>query len=190
MARWEPDARGRLLRAAIDLFAEQGYDATTAAQIAARAGLTKTTLFRLFADKREILFQGQPVLISVVSDGVRKAADESPLELVRRALAALCATAVPEQQEIGRRIAALTLANPELQERAAFKRSALTAALAAALEERIGDGRLAGALADLGVRAYYTGFAVWTDGRRREPLKDLVDAELDALTTATAAGLR
>ena len=58
MSRWEPDAQGRLLRAALELFSERGYEATTTAQIAERAGLTKTTLFRLFADKREIVFQG------------------------------------------------------------------------------------------------------------------------------------
>ncbi|MEK6311689.1 MAG: helix-turn-helix domain-containing protein, partial [Curtobacterium sp.] len=54
MARWQPDPRGRLLRAALELFAEQGYDDTTAAQIAERAGLTKATLFRQFPDKREL----------------------------------------------------------------------------------------------------------------------------------------
>jgi AcrR family transcriptional regulator len=69
MGRWEPDARGRLLDAAVELFTERGYDATTAAQIAERAGLTKTTLFRHFADKREILFQGQEGLVAVAREG-------------------------------------------------------------------------------------------------------------------------
>ena len=73
MARWEPDARGRLLRAAVALFAERGYEATTAAQIAERAGLTKTTLFRHFADKREILFQGQDDLVALAVGGVQGA---------------------------------------------------------------------------------------------------------------------
>ena len=59
MARWEPNARERLVRAALDLFTEQGYDATTVNEIADRAGLTKTTFFRHFPDKREVLFAGQ-----------------------------------------------------------------------------------------------------------------------------------
>jgi AcrR family transcriptional regulator len=60
MARWEPNTRERLIRAAIELFAEQGYEATTVSQIAERAGgLTKTTFFRHFSDKREVLFAGQ-----------------------------------------------------------------------------------------------------------------------------------
>src|SRR3954468_17752691 len=105
MARWEPDARGRLLRTAVDLFSEQGYEATTTAQIAERAGLTKTTLFRLFADKREVLFQGQPTLVAVAVAGVESAPEGAAArELLRAGLSALCDAHVPEQQEIGRQI--------------------------------------------------------------------------------------
>jgi AcrR family transcriptional regulator len=185
MGRWEPDARGRLLNAALELFAEQGYDATTAAQIAEHAGLTKTTLFRHFADKREILFQGQPELVSVVAAGVGAAADDAtPLERLRAGIAALCEAHVPEQQEIGRRIEKLVDVTPELQERTAFKRSTLNAALEAALVAAMGDRRLAGALADLGIRAYYDGFWAWTDVRRTDALADVVFEELDALDGA------
>ena len=59
MPRWEPNAQQRLMRAALDLFTEKGYDATTINEIADRAGLTKTTFFRHFSDKREVLFAGQ-----------------------------------------------------------------------------------------------------------------------------------
>jgi len=191
MGRWEPGARGRLLDAALQLFAEQGYDATTAAQIAAQAGLTRTTLFRHFADKREILFQGQSELVSAVTAGVGSAAGEATArELLRAGIAALCAAHVPEQQEIGRRIKRLVAVTPELQERTAFKRSVLTAALEAALATRFADRRLAGALADLGIRAYYDGFWAWTDLRRAEPLADVVLQELDALEGALRNALK
>lgn len=190
MGRWEPDARGRLLHAALDLFTDHGYEATTAAQIAERAGLTKTTLFRQFADKREILFQGQPVLVSIAAAGVLSAADgASAMEMLRCGLRALCREHVPEQQEIGRRINLLIADSPELQERAAFKRSTIAAALDAGLVAREVDARLAGALADLGVRAYYQGFADWADLRRGERLEDLVLDELAALQQALAAAL-
>ncbi|NAZ84686.1 TetR/AcrR family transcriptional regulator [Kineococcus indalonis] len=185
MGRWEPDARGRLLQAAMDLFTEQGYDATTAAQIAERAGLTKTTLFRHFADKREILFQGQPALVAIATAGVLSAAeDASALQVLRSALRVLCDEHEPAQQQIGRRIDALVASSQELQERAAFKRSSIAAALQAALAARLGDQRLAGALADLGVRAYYEGFAAWTGVRGGEALSTLVFEELDALAGA------
>ena len=58
MSRWEPDARGRLERAALELYGERGFEQTTVAEIAARAGLTERTFFRHFADKREVLFGG------------------------------------------------------------------------------------------------------------------------------------
>ena len=46
------------MSAAIELFDERGYEATTVAEIAERAGLTKRTFFRYFSDKREVLFSG------------------------------------------------------------------------------------------------------------------------------------
>ena len=55
MARWEPNARERLHRAALELFEERGYDGTTVGDIAARADLTERTFFRYFTDKREVL---------------------------------------------------------------------------------------------------------------------------------------
>ena len=62
MARWQPDARGRLQEAALTLYGERGFDDTTVAEIAERAGLTKRTFFRHFADKREVLFSGATAL--------------------------------------------------------------------------------------------------------------------------------
>ena len=56
MGRWEPNARERLQRAALELYSEQGFDQTTVAEIAQRAGLTERTFFRHFADKREVVF--------------------------------------------------------------------------------------------------------------------------------------
>src|SRR4051812_5557079 len=58
MGRWEPGARGRLTRAALELYLDPGYEQTTVADIAARAGVTERTFFRHFADKREVLFDG------------------------------------------------------------------------------------------------------------------------------------
>ena len=59
MTRWEPNARGRLERAALELYGERGFEQTTVAEIAERAGLTERTFFRHFADKREVLFCGR-----------------------------------------------------------------------------------------------------------------------------------
>ena len=87
MARWEPGARERMVLAAADLFAEQGYDATTVAQIAERAGVTKSTFFRHFPDKRELLVAGQETLCRLLTEGIAEAPhNASPLEAVAAGL--------------------------------------------------------------------------------------------------------
>ncbi len=77
VGRWQPDSRGRLQEAALDLFAERGFDQTTAAEIAARAGLTERTFFRHFADKREVLFGGSDLLKERIVTGVAGAPEAS-----------------------------------------------------------------------------------------------------------------
>ena len=87
MPRWEPGARERLVVAAVDLFTEQGYDATTVAQIAERAGVTKSTFFRYFPDKRELLAAGQETLSRLLAEGIAEAPEgASPLEAVAAGL--------------------------------------------------------------------------------------------------------
>jgi AcrR family transcriptional regulator len=185
VARWEPDARGRLLDAAVELFTERGYDATTAAQIAERAGLTKTTLFRHFADKREILFQGQESLVTVARDGVESApAASAPFALLRAGVLALCVLHDAGRRDLGRRLDAILSSSTELTERAVFKRASITTALHEALATRLGDVRQAGVLADVGVRAYYDGFAAWIAAPEDGPLADVVGTELDAYARA------
>src|ERR1700741_3434425 len=90
MARWEPNARERLAKAALELFTEQGYDTTTVIEIAERAGLTKKTFFRHFADKREGLFFGQEDLVQVFTHSIPEAPDSAtPIETIATALNAL-----------------------------------------------------------------------------------------------------
>ena len=185
MARWEPDTRGRLLHAAVELFAEHGYDDTTAAQIADRANVTRTTLFRHFADKREILFQGQDELVALAIEGVEGATSgSSPFEILQAGVLPLCAVHTEDRRQVRQRLATIIPASPELRERAAFKRSAITDALAVALTARLGDTRQAGVLADAGVRAYYDGYAAWIDSAERDPLIERVGAELATVESA------
>ena len=89
MTRWEPDARGRLERAAMQLFQERGYVSTTVEDIAARAGLTERTFFRYFADKREVLFSGAKELEQGIVDRIEATPREvGPLETVAAAFEA------------------------------------------------------------------------------------------------------
>src|SRR5258708_19306820 len=87
MGRWQPDSRGRLQEAALALFAERGFDKTTASQIADRAGVTERTFFRHFADKREVLFGGSAVLQERIVAGLAGApGDDRPPHPVSRGL--------------------------------------------------------------------------------------------------------
>src|SRR3954451_13618937 len=90
MARWEPDSRGRLRTAALELYGERGFEHTTVAEIAARAGVTERTFFRHFADKREVLFGGSALLQEVFETAIENAAvDAPPMELVATTLQAV-----------------------------------------------------------------------------------------------------
>ncbi|MCD2192438.1 TetR/AcrR family transcriptional regulator [Actinomycetospora endophytica] len=188
MARWEPNPRMRLVRAAIDLFAEQGYDDTSVAQIAARAGLSKATFFRHFRDKREVLFAGQDDHSTLLAEGVATApAGATPLELVAAALDTVTASFVDEQRTFGARLRQVVASHDELVERDAFKRAGLAAALGAALRERGVADPQAGLAADLGVEAFHRGFGRWSDGEGTESFGALARAELDALHAAAVA---
>jgi AcrR family transcriptional regulator len=191
VSRWQPDASGRLLSAALELFAEHGYDATTTAQIAERAGLTKTTLFRLFSDKREIVFQGQGELVALVRRGVIEApAESNSMAMMVGGIRMLSSAHTDDHRRTGRILDPILASSPELNERAIFKRSAITLALEGALMERRVDKWQAGILADLGVRAYYAGYEVWVAANDSVPLGDYVLEQLKHLEDALSELVR
>src|SRR6516225_5603915 len=125
MGRWEPDARGRLAKAAMELYAGQGFEQTTVTEIAARAGLTQRTFFRHFADKREVLFAGAHALEDFLVDAVASAPESmAPLDAVAAALADVGA-GFQERRDYSRQRQAVIDANPELQERELIKLASL-----------------------------------------------------------------
>ena len=116
MGRWEPGARGRLERAALELYSERGYEQTTVTEIAARAGLTQRTFFRYFADKLEVLFAGSRVLQERMVDALAAApADAAPIDAVAAAIEAI-APLFEERRDHARRRGAIIAANAELRE--------------------------------------------------------------------------
>ena len=140
MPRWEPDARARLEAAALDLYSERGFDHTTVEDIAQRAGVTRRTFFRHFADKREVLFGTGDGQWAGVAAAVGSAPEEAtPLEAVGFALEALAAKFDAEGEVAVRRIR-IVRASPELWERQLIKFTVLAEALARALRARgVGD---------------------------------------------------
>ncbi|HVV09551.1 helix-turn-helix domain-containing protein [Amycolatopsis sp.] len=162
MGRWEPGARGRLAKAALELFAEQGFEATTTAEVAKLAGLTERTFFRHFADKREALFYGMEgtgeLLVRAIADAPPTA---TPMEAVDAALHTVGAI-IQEYPERARLLDAAVSAHPELKERELIKLAELAATMAGALRDR-GVGEPAASLtADAGMAVYRVAFARWT----------------------------
>ena len=167
MARWEPDARERLVLAALDLFVEQGYDATTVAQITESAGVTKSTFFRHFPDKRELLVVGPEGLSRLLAEGIAEAPDGvGPLDAVAAGLVRASEAMGPVVREIGPRLKVAIAASTELQERDALKSVGLAAAMTTALLDR-GVPEVTAALAgEIGVLAFKRGYAAWVENDR------------------------
>jgi AcrR family transcriptional regulator len=189
MARWEPGARERLVVAAVDLFVEQGYDATTVAQIAERAGLTKSTFFRHFPDKRELLVAGQEVLSRLLAEGIAAAPDDAgPLEAVAAGLERASNSMGPLNRELGPRLRAAVAASAELQQRDALKSVGLAAAMTEALVARGVPDATAHVAAELGLLAFKRGYAAWSEAGLGgdDGLAVHTLAALDELRTASA----
>jgi AcrR family transcriptional regulator len=178
------EARMRLQQAALDLFREHGYDRTTAAEIAARAGVTERTFFRHFPDKREVLFDGQAVLLEALMTSIGDApAELGPLDTLFRAFRS--ATELLENNRpFSKPRQEVISTTPALHERELSKLEALSDALAQALEAR-GTSRLQARLAaQAGMAAFADatllwldhdepGLAAWLD-RSEEALKSIV----------------
>ena len=190
MGRWQPGATQRLVVAAVDLFTEQGYDATTVAQIAERAGVTKSTFFRHFSDKRELLVAGQETLSRLLAEGIAEApGDATPVQAVAAGLERAASAMGPANRELGPRIAAAVAASTELQERDILKSVGLAAAMTTALLARGVPEPSARLAAELGVLAFKQGYARWSEGDRddAEGLAPHALAALEELRAAAAA---
>src|SRR3954447_2702260 len=112
MGRWEPGARGRLARVALELYAERGFEQTTVEDIAERAGVTERTFFRHFVDKREVLFDGSLVLQQRLVDAIASApAGLAPIDVVGHAFAEAAAL-LDGRREHARTRARVIAANP------------------------------------------------------------------------------
>jgi AcrR family transcriptional regulator len=187
MTRWKPDAQGRLMSAAIELFEEQGYEATTVAEIAERAGLTKRTFFRHFSDKREVLFSGSQELQCLWLEGLAAApAQASPLAVVMAGLDPV-AEMFAERHAFARIRARIVEANPELQERELIKLQSLGTAIKDALVERGVTANAAILAAQAGVTVFHVAFARWVQQNDPTVFRRLMDESLDELRSVTAA---
>jgi len=186
MSRWKPDAASRLMKAAIVLFAEQGYEHTTVAEIAERAGLTKRTFFRYFADKREVLFDGAHALEELWLEAVANAPpDASPLATVSGGFDPV-ASMFAERHDFARLRAEIIESNPELRERELIKLQTLAGEIGIALVARGVPPGAAVLAAQAGVTVFHVAFANWVAADHPPALRTLMDEALAELRAVTS----
>jgi AcrR family transcriptional regulator len=169
MVRWQPGTRDRLRAAALDLYLDQGYEATSVQQIAERAGVTERTFFRHFPDKREVLFDAEGHLGRAFIEAIATAPDGPPMHLAAAGLAASATLFPAERRPWSRARQNVLDANTPLQERELLKLSNLVAAITAALRDRHVPEPTASIAAQSVMSIFQVAFMQWiADGESRE----------------------
>ena len=170
----------------MDLFAENGYEETTVAQIADRAGLNRATFFRHFADKREVLFGGEDVLAELFAEGVRAAAQDATLtECLQAALAAAGSLMTPRQRAKAAQRVLVVAASTEVRERGLLKRARIATSINAALRERGTDELTARLGTEVVMLAFTIALERWL-GSDQQPFAVHAEAALDDLRSRVA----
>jgi AcrR family transcriptional regulator len=186
MSRWEPNARERLAQAALDLYAERGFEQTTVAEIASRAGLTERTFFRHFADKREVLFSGGTDLQERMVNGVLGAPpDAAPMDAVAAGLVA-GGEVLEQRRAFAHKRAGVIAASAELQERELIKLAGMATALAEALRRRAVAEPAASLTAQAAIAVFHVAFARWVHESNELTLPEVIRESLDELRAVTA----
>lgn len=190
MVRWEPGTRERLQAAALELFAERGFEQTTAADIAAAVGLTERTFFRHFTDKREALFDGQSRLVEAFLAGVADAPADAPaLDVVAAALHSGAGFFPDDRRAWARLRRRVIEQHPALLERERHKMAELAGAIRTALVARGVAEPAATLAAESGTTVFTIAFGQWiAEGEHRslDQLQTRVLADLRSLTTSDA----
>ncbi|WP_206787146.1 TetR/AcrR family transcriptional regulator [Amycolatopsis sp. MtRt-6] len=185
MGRWQPNACGRLAQAALELFGERGYEQTTVADIAGRAGLTERTYFRHYPDKCEVMFGKAGELEQRFASAVAEAPDSlAPIDAIAAGLDAVSREFAGRREHRERQ--AVIAAHPELRERELTKYAAMSAALAGALHRRGVAEPTATLAAEAGIAVFKVGFARWLAAAEEREISEVMRESLDELQAVTA----
>lgn len=191
MGRWEPDAAGRLREAAMALYTERGFERTTVAEIADRAGVSARTFFRHFADKREVLFAGSEELERRMVDALAAAPPSAgPMDAIADGLLT-AAELFADRRDYARRRQAVIVATPDLRERELIKMASLATAFTGALQQRGVAPTVASLAAETGVSVFRVAFERWLaepDDAQLAEVMQATLADLAGLTTGTPPG--
>lgn len=170
----------------MELYVERGYEQTTVAEIAERAGLTARTFFRYFTDKREVLFEGSGQLQDMMVTALAGAPDSaSPMQAVGAALDA-AASMLGQHRDFSGQRQSVIAANSELRERELIKLASLAAALASGLRDRGVAEPRASLAAEAGIAVFRVAFERWVSEPDSAGLGQLMHDSLDQLKALTA----
>ena len=174
-----------MIRAAMELFSERGFEQTTAGDIAERAGVTERTFFRHFPDKREVLFDGSATMKRAAYDAIVAApADLSPLDA---ALAGMIAggSLLGDRHDHSVRRSKIIAANPALQERELLKLASMVDATAEALRARGVDEPTTGLAAHSAVTVFQVAFTRWVSAQEPPAFAECIADAAAALRALT-----
>lgn len=159
--RGKTNVRSLLQEAALKLFGERGYEQTTAAEIAAQAGVTERTFFRHFPDKREVLFDGEAGMLAALATAIAEAPEDlGPMDVLLRTFRSFEPT-IERNRPFNEPRQALIAVTPALRERQLLKSAAMSVAVAAALEKRGVEQKLAALTAQTGVAVFDHAGRAW-----------------------------
>lgn len=181
VGRWQPDARARLERAAISLFTEQGFAATTVPQITARAGLTTRTFFRYFADKREVFFAGDEIPALARRLIAEAPITDSPMTVVVDGLRRVAEARFEGRRAEFRLRSAIIDSDDSLRERDLRKRAVLVEAVRSGFADRGVDAVTAAVVADLAVTTLSIALEQWLATDDDRPLVEHIYAVLETV---------
>jgi len=175
VGRWEPDIRVKLQEAALTLYLENGFDQTTAAQIAKLAGVTERTFFRHFADKREVLFDGSDALKELICSSVAEASlSKPPMDALLHSLVVVAEIFDNGRKDFVRKRYDVISANPELRERELAKLADYAIGIAKVLKERGMDELRAILAAEMTMTVLRVGMQQWVHGDEGETFATVI----------------
>lgn len=180
-------SRETLAEAACELFLEQGFEATTIADIARRAGVSRSSFFNYFASKSDILWAGLDERIGELETDLAGQGGSDAAADVRRATVALSDGFAPDSLALALvNATAMGLAD-ELEREASLRRSRIARAVAARLS-RVGADRLQADVAGAAWGGAVLGAVdAWAhDGAGRTSLSRFVARAADLAAPATA----
>lgn len=187
MPRWEHGSEERLKQAAMELFDEQGFEETSAVQIAERARVTTRTFFRYFPDKQEILFaDAEPLYAALVQEILETADVAEPLRAVTRTLAGFDWEGLGSR-DVQRRRDALIASNPALLERELIKQQRMADGFADALHRRGADPAIAELAAHVGIQVFRTAYRQWLEAGDDAGLATITEAAMSRLAAMMPA---